>query len=207
MQQMKLSTDKIVGVSKAIYTIIESIENDEVREKILVMFEDVGERFFVAPASNRANYHNCFPGGLAEHSLRVYSFLNKLSAEFGDDVIVDDNVKVVSILHDLGKVGTPTEDYYLPQDSSWHQEKLGEYYLHNTSLMYLGTAQRSLRLCAQYNVPLTDEEYQAILIHDGQYADENVRYKQKECRLALLLHHADMLACQTEKEKYERVYG
>lgn len=183
--------------------LLKSITNKDVRESILDMFEDIQERVFSAPASHRASYHNCFPGGLSEHSIRVYNILKNHCENFAPE-IPQDSIIITALLHDLGKIGSMTEPYYVPQRSSWHQEKLGEFYTHNDNLMYMGTAQRSLRLLGQYGVNLTEDEYQAILIHDGQYIDENAKYKNKECTLALLLHQADMLACKMEKARYEK---
>jgi hypothetical protein len=72
-------------------------------------------------------------------------------------------------------------------------------------MVFFNVAQRSLRLLTQFNVPLTDEESQSILVHDGQYLAENKPYAHKECWLALLLHQADVIACRVEKNKWESV--
>ena len=38
---------------------------------IKLMFEHFEDRIIEAPASGRPNYHNCFPGGWLDHTLRV----------------------------------------------------------------------------------------------------------------------------------------
>ena len=108
-------------------------------------------------------------------------------------------------MHDLGKVGTVNEDYFIGQTSQWHKDNLGIMWKHNTEMEYLGTAQRSLRLLYEFGVPLTDLEYKAILIHDGQYIPENKPYAHKEGMLGLLLHQADMLACTMEHNKCKKM--
>jgi len=171
---------------------------------VVELMNELGERFFEAPASNKLEYHNCFVGGLAEHSLRVYGNLTKLCSLFAKD-ISKDTIILVSLMHDLGKLGTISEPYYLEQDSDWHKENRGEYYKHNLDLEFLNVAQRSLRLLELFHVPLTEVEYKAILIHDGQYVDANKQYAHKESMLGLLTHHADVLACRIEQEKWKSV--
>jgi hypothetical protein len=167
------------------------------------MFRKIGERLAAAPASAKVHYHNCFPGGLIEHSLRVYNNLNYLSKKFLPGVS-ENSLAIVALFHDLGKVGDLEQDYFLPQDNEWRNQNLGEYYIHNPNLLFMDTAQRSIWLLNTFGVPLTQEEYQAILIHDGQYIEANKRYSHKECMLALLLHQADMIACKQEQARWER---
>lgn len=206
MKQLVLSQEKLAKVIESIMGLINSIESKSLRESLVDMLDNspIGERYFSAPASNRLSYHNCFFGGLAEHSLRVYGNLYKLRNAFAPD-ISDDSIIFVALMHDLGKVGDINNDFYLPQTSQWHKENQGEYYTHNNDMPYMGAAQRSLRILGQFNVPMTDDEYKAILLHDGQYVPENKNYMHKEGMLGILLHHADVLACKMEKDKWESV--
>lgn len=57
--------------------------------------------FFTAPASGK--YHLCCKGGLAQHSLNVYSLLKKKTEDKLLDIAVD-TVTITSLLHDLCKV-------------------------------------------------------------------------------------------------------
>ena len=58
---------------------------------------------------------------------------------------------------------------------------------------YLSVPVRSVYYISKF-IPLTEEEYQAILIHDGQYVDDNSSFATKECKLALILQYADTWA-------------
>jgi hypothetical protein len=200
-----MSTKKLQAVMDTYLGLIASIKNDEVRTGLNKLMEEMGERLFEAPASHNLAYHNCFVGGLAEHSLRVYGNLMKLRDAYNVSDISDDSIILVALFHDLGKVGSMDTDYYITQDSEWHRENRGDYYKHNPALEFLGGAQRSLRVLGQFGVPTTEAEYKAILIHDGQYIPENSPYKHKEGKLGLLLHQADMVACTVEKEKWESI--
>jgi hypothetical protein len=202
MIQIRLKETTLRAVIETYLSLINSVQNDENRERLNVLLEELGERIFEAPASAKLSYHNCFVGGLAEHSLRVYSNLRKLRDAFAPD-ITDDSIIIVSLFHDLGKIGSVDQPYFLPQESDWFREKNGEYYIRNKNLDYMGTAHRSLRLLTQYGIQLTDDEYKAIMIHDGQYIPDNKSYAHKEGMLGLLLHQADIIACKEEYDKWE----
>lgn len=190
-----------------IYSIIESMEDKERAEKIKAMLDDVADRYFIAPASGRVSYHNCFIGGLADHSLRVYNNLKILAENFSYKNIPSDSLIVVGLFHDIGKIGDRTTPYYIEQESEWHQNKLGEFYVHNPNLEYLGTAQRSLKLLGDYGIDMDIDEYKGILLHDGQYIPENKSYQHNEGPIGLLVHMADMLACTFEKIRWESEKG
>lgn len=198
-----LSKAQIKENMDEIFSLVESMEDQERGKKIKSMFEDLSDRFFIAPASGRVNYHNCFIGGLADHSLRVYKNLKILADNFSYKKIPHDSLIVVGLLHDIGKLGDRLTPYYIEQESEWHQNKLGEFYLHNPDLEYMGTSQRSLWLLHDYGIELTFDEYKAILLHDGQYIDANKSYQHNEGTIGLIAHMADMLACTFEKIRWE----
>jgi hypothetical protein len=166
------------------------------------MCETLGERLALAPASGRKDYHNAFPGGLVDHLLRVLTNATKLAKTFGWDV-PRESLIIAALFHDLGKVGDLEQDYYVPQDSDWHREKLGEMYKHNGKINYMTVPHRSIWLCQQFGVKLTYEEFTAILLHDGQYAQENKPYSMKECKLVDVISMADFVSSKQEKTMSE----
>jgi hypothetical protein len=203
MRRIKMSEEQLKKIMDTYIGLINSIENDDVRNGLNSLLEVLGERLMTSPASNKLEYHNCFVGGLVEHSLRVFKNLKILTKSFAPE-ISNDSIILVSLMHDLGKVGTVDAEYFLPQTSDWHREK-GMDYVHNTEIDYMGSAMRSIRLLGEFNVPTTEQEFKAILIHDGQYIPENRPYAHKEGMLALLLHQADVLACRTEQTKWRNI--
>lgn len=164
----------------------------------LAMVDHLGERLALCPASSRKEYHHAIPGGLVDHSLRVLTNAMKICKTFGYD-IPRDSLIVGSLLHDLGKVGDHENDYYLPQTDSWRAEKLGETYTHNREMQYMTVPDRGVWLCAHFGLKLTQAEFLAIKLNDGQYAEENSPYKMKEPTLAVVVHMADLLATREEK--------
>lgn len=164
----------------------------------LSLVDHLGERLAMCPASSRKEYHAAFPGGLVDHSLRLLSNALKLCKTFNWDV-PKDSLIIGCLLHDLGKVGDHEKDYYVPQDSDWHREKLGEMYKHNKDIQYMTVPDRGVWLCQRFGLELTQDEWLAIKLNDGQYAEENAPYKMKEPLLADIVHLADYISCKQEK--------
>lgn len=165
----------------------------------LALVDHLGERLALCPASSRKEYHAAFPGGLVDHSLRVLSNAMKLCKAFGWDV-PKDSLIIGCLFHDIGKAGDHEQDYYLPQDSDWHREKLGEMYKYNKSMQYMTVPDRGVWLCQHFGLKLSQAEWLAIKLNDGQYADENAPYKMKEPRLVDIVHTADLISTKQEKE-------
>ena len=160
----------------------------------------VGNTYFTAPASSRAEFHSCYPGGLLVHSMNVIQNLNRLAKSLCPGQYEDNTLIFVGAFHDLGKVGDGENEYYLPNSSDWHVKK-GMLYETNKDCEIAATEDRTLYLLQRYEIKLNSEEYLAIKLSDGQYCQSNDKYKMKEPLLALLLHWADRCACEIEKLK------
>jgi hypothetical protein len=77
---------------------------------------------------------------------------------------------------------------------SWRRNNLGEYYARNQDLSdSLTVAQRSLRMLSKFGVDLSDQEYAAILYHDGLYVKENdiEAHKNTKDPLVRMIHFCD----------------
>lgn len=131
-----------------------------------------------APASVR--YHLSEEKGLLKHSVGVTKTLLKLRESLAPE-LSEESCVIVALFHDAGKVGMPGAPRYL---------KNGEKFVYNKNQVEMQVANRSLYLVSKY-IPLSDEEAQAILYHDGQYIAENRFIAHKECPLTLLLTFAD----------------
>lgn len=162
-------------------------------KEVLAHFE---ERAFIAPASSRFEFHNAFPGGFVDHSLRVMKHAVKLTEAW--KVQVEPSTLIMSTLfHDWGKVGSKDDEYYIHEASDWHRKR-GKVYNRNPKIK-LSNAQLGLFVLQQFKVPLNDEEYCAILLNDGQYSEANREYGMNEPKLALIVHMADRWSSQCEK--------
>lgn len=147
--------------------------------------------YFSTPASTR--FHLCREGGLLEHSINVAETMLRLKGVLAPEVS-DESCVIVALFHDLGKAGMPGNPQYLKNEPSDKQKVYGyepKYpYSFNNKLTYLSVPVRSLYLVLQY-LPLSEEEVQAIVYHDGQYVEDNRGVATKEEKLTLLLQYSD----------------
>jgi len=197
----KLSEEQI---SKNILTIQKMVitwpkERARLVSKMLATPSVVGEEFFTAPASVKEEYHNCFPGGLADHSLRVVENLKRIAADLAPGKFNDATLEFVGLFHDLGKVGDGTNPYYVPNPDAWQRTNRGMLYIINRNCAYMPTSERGLFVLQKFGIELTSDEYLAIRLNDGQYDDTNKAYRMKEPDLAILVHFADRWATSQEK--------
>lgn len=145
--------------------------------------------FFSAPASTK--YHLCKEQGLFEHSLNTAETALALKKVLAPE-LSDESCVIAGLFHDLGKAGMPGNPQYLKTHISKNENRYGyqPLYRYNKDLLYLSVPVRSLYLLAS-RFPLTEEEVQAIVYHDGQYVDDNRSVAAKECKLTLLIQYAD----------------
>jgi hypothetical protein len=167
------------------------------QEAIKVMLDKYEDRIVCCPASNNLNYHCAYPGGLVEHTLNVLKFAVSIKNVI-DSSVPQESLIMSVLFHDIGKIGNDEFDYYINQDSNWHREK-GMVYKYNPKLPYMPVAQRSIFLLQFNEVKLSSDEFTSILIHDGQYINENKSWAMKEPTMALIVHQADVLANKKEK--------
>jgi hypothetical protein len=167
--------------------------------QVSALLQHFEERLPLTPASSKKQYHRSTPGGLVDHSLRVLAYALKLNSTFGWGL--DKQSLILSALfHDLGKVGSLTEDYYIPADE-WRRNKLGETYQYNSNMDYMTVPHRSIFLLQHFGVHLKSDEMLAVLLNDGFVVDENKNYCLKEPQLATCIFTADYLATSEEKRE------
>lgn len=172
----------------------------ERQERIMDMFDEIGVFFVSAPASSRKEYHNAFFGGLFDHSLNVWANLKKANKAFNLG-FSDETMFTVSLLHDIGKcVDSSLKEPNYVSAPKWQQEKNGKMYEFNTSSGgYYTNRDRTMFILQYFNIKLSHEEYQAILLNDGPNMEANRAYSMKECDLAFWVQVADNWAARLEK--------
>jgi len=198
-----MSENKQKIINLLLETEREGIEN-------LISYMDLGG-FFTAPCSTQ--YHLAKEGGLAEHSLNVYRTMTNFTyAVYGDTIDESENgnnfldsVIIVSLLHDLGKIGQFNKPNYIPNmimDKKLKEPIQSEAkpFKTNKDLLAVPHEIRSIQIASEF-IDLTEEENFAILYHNGMYSDLKYQLNGKERPLQMLLHFADMWCSRTlEKE-------
>ena len=157
----------------------------------LMNFIEKETSYLKAPASTR--FHLAVEGGLLLHSVNVAETLLKIKAALYP-MIDDESCVITGLLHDLGKAGMPGMPQYTENEPTERQRMYGYKatipYAFNTELTYMSVPLRSLYLILP-RMPLSEEETQAIMYHDGQYVDDNKSVATKEKPLTLMLQYAD----------------
>lgn len=190
---------------EAILTLLSSIKRDGIENLIKYLEEST---FFVDPAS--CQDHNCYDGGLAEHSLKVYQTLEKFKTIYTELENIEDSLKIVGLLHDLCLIGTFHKvNKNVPLRGSNGKNKKGE----NGKLIFIEKesydsypeahlpypqGQLSAMLVKKY-LQLTKLEDLAIQWHRGVYelpinSWGLLKRAQKTHKLILLTHLADIEA-------------
>jgi 23S rRNA maturation-related 3'-5' exoribonuclease YhaM len=167
-------------------------------DKLIAWMDTYG--FFKAPCSG--GNHLAKEGGLAEHSLNVYGimrndYLTKYPSDNTEEML--NSIAICSILHDLGKAGdfgkpNYVENYLKKCDKEGNPIRSeSKPYEINKDLLYVPHEVRSISIASQF-IQLTEDEYFAILYHNGLYGDFKYDIKDKETVLYMLLHFADLWA-------------
>ena len=177
MKRYQALKDKIIDRKEEFQALMSYVENKT--------------EYLTAPASTR--FHLCHEQGLLEHSVNVAETMLKLKSTLAPE-ISDESCVIVALLHDLGKAGMPGNPQYIKNEPTPKQKAYGypatTPYRFNKDLLYLSVPIRGLYLAAS-RFPLTEEEVQAIVYHDGQYVEDNRSVAAKEGKLTLLLQYAD----------------
>ena len=167
----------------------------------MTLVDVLDERLCLCPASAKRDYHNAFPGGLVDHSLRVLGNALTYSSAMGWK-LPKDSLIIASLFHDLGKVGNHEKDYYVMQTDQWRVDKLGEEYTYNKDMQYMSVPDRSIFLCQHFGFKLTQDEHLAIKLNDGFVVEENKQYCLKEPLLAHVVMTADIVSTRQEKGEF-----
>jgi len=146
--------------------------------------------WLTAPAS--VKYHLSQEKGLLMHSVGVAKTLLKLRKLLAPQ-LSEESCVIVGLFHDAGKIGMPHSPRYIKNEDGFS---------YNPEQVEMQIANKSLYLVSKY-IPLSDEEAQAILYHDGQYILENKFIAHKECPLTLLLTFADTWTAAVYEEGRE----
>lgn len=214
-----LSAEQIVLNYEEFIGIINKSFSGERQEKLLKIYEeDFKERVMYAPASAKVYYHSCFPGGYIYHVLNVIRntiLFSEMWTESGQTKNYTDEEAIFSALnHDLGKLGTVDQPYYLDSTQKWKIDR-GELYDFNENLVpYMNVHDRSLFHLQNYGIPVTNNEFLSIKLHDGLYDEGNKgyyisysEYKQIKTNLPYILHQADLTSTRIEYNEYKESGG
>ena len=188
------------------------IEEDPRSENLKRMYEDLDQELAEAPAAAVQHHHNAFPGGYLDHVLRVYDISEEMTKTFhafeGELNFTSQELQFATLHHDLGKLGEPSEPYYVEQDSDWHRKTLGQNYKYNNTIQYMSVTDRAHYMLQQYDIKITKNEWLGIHLSDGMYDESNKSYLKNnmypypmKTNIPYIVHVSDYLAMVVEKDK------
>ena len=178
------------------------------------MYDHFEERIIYTPASSVEHFHNAFPGGYVDHVLRVtrnalkvYDLYTELGMGMND--YTRENLIFTALHHDLGKLGTPSEDLYIKNDSEWHVKNQGKIYKYNPNIHWMSLNDRTFYNLNYFGIRCTEEEWIGIKLTDGLYDENNKEYFIKfdkdqaiKTSIPFIMHTADLFAARFENERW-----
>ena len=209
---MKLSAEQIQANWIEFNNNIETHITGDRKQRLLNFYNKFEDRIILMPAAHKKEYHSAFPGGYVDHVNRVVKgalAMTDVWSSFGCNMTTFTTEELVfaAINHDLGKMGSDTEEAYVPQTDKWRRDKLGEDYMFNKALPFAAVPDRGLFLLQQHDIKYTFNEMIAIQTHDGLYDAANEKYLKSfmpetkpRTSLPFILHQADMMAARIEFE-------
>lgn len=152
--------------------------------------DDYGERLVLCPLGLTLE-DGGYPGALVEKSLKTSQLIKKIIQSNNLDIDLVSAIKV-ALVSEFGKLGDAKNngELYLPQDSDWHKNKLGQYYKYNENCSKINPAHRALFILQNYNLQLTLEELIAVVTAGGMHIPENAFYGNKKNDLMNILQFA-----------------
>lgn len=124
--------------------------------------------FFVAPAST--NFHGNYEGGLAEHSLNVYTAAMRLCATAVslnpslEERLPQDSIAIATLLHDICKADVYKETKKKRQNRFGTWEEYDTYTVDYTNFP-LGHGEKSVIILLRLGLSMSDDEIAAIRWH------------------------------------------
>lgn len=161
---------------------LESIKNEEIRNKTIKVLEYVNVKFFQEPASSTGKYHPDYAqgnGGLYRHTCAAVKIANSLlSLDYYDKLFDDDlkdYIRSALILHDSCKSGTNFERAFTVHEHPFLAAKLvkeiigSDEYSDNVSRLissHMGQWNKSYRSRVELPIPKLDDE---MFVHICDY--------------------------------------
>lgn len=170
-----------------------------------------GSGFFAAPAST--NFHGNYEGGLAEHSLNVYTAAMRLRSTALnltpslEEHLPEDSVTIATLLHDVCKADVYKEVTKKRQNSFGRWEEYRGYAV-DYSNFPLGHGEKSVIILLRLGLDMTDAEIAAIRWHmtawdlafQSREAQGNLNMAKEKYPLCALTQLADGFASSLMEE-------
>ena len=174
-------------------------------EGLINLINDQGQRILECSYSQRESEAFCGIGGLVEYSLEMLKICKNLNETLKYDISPHSMIKVC-LLTDVGRIGNLHHDRLIVCESEWHKEKLGQYFDWNESCPKFNVQDMSLWFSQFYNVRLSWEEWQSILLSKDSTSEEVKFYSSHRERLPILINLSKQVVLKNEFDKLKGCY-
>lgn len=189
---------------KTIQQMLEMMQNEELKTKLLKVYKDTKEKMLEMPASTK--YHHAYVGGYHDHvqqvmyyGMRVYKIMDKTAKV----TCTLDDVIMATFIHDLDKL----ERYVLAGEIKTG-ENAGKPKFAHAHDWTIDPYAKVCTMLAKWGILLNDDHIHALAYQAGGWS-EFVKYGSDLSHLATILHTADMLSAKilTVKENIKEEEG
>ena len=170
---------------EALWNKYENLVKITKEEGFAKLVEEHGQRIVECSYSQKKSEPFCGIGGLISYSLEIIKTCKKLNEALEYDVNPISMIKV-GLLLDLSRIGNLTADRFIICESEWHKEKLGQYFEWNESCPKYKISDMSLWYAQRYNIYLTWDEWQAIMIAGDITGESKNFYGSHVSKLAVI---------------------
>lgn len=185
-----MDTEKLLDNFQKYSGLLKKYFPEEGTDKFL---EDFGVRLTTAPRG-MTDSEGGIPGDLINFLLKTTLIASDhskaIESRSGENSVDRKSVTRVCLVHELGKLGSKEEDLFVPQESQWHREKLGQNFKYNENCQKMSTGHRTLCLLQEYGITVTPDEWISILTSQGMQYPENAFYGNSLPDIAKVLHFA-----------------
>ncbi|MDB4337643.1 hypothetical protein OAA09_01335 [bacterium] len=195
---MNLTPEKIQSNFELFYKL--SQKDLDRSESYGFFLESLGERLALCPMNCRTEQGWAYHGGLIEYALSVLNHLKKENDAHNLGLLTNEMI-TVSLFHSIGKVGDLEHELLLPETSTWHQEKLGQFFKFNDKIRKMTVEHRSLWLLNHLGIKITQNEWLAILLSAGALSDESKFYHSSQPKLSVALNNSIRLTAVLKDNK------
>lgn len=151
----------------------------------------LSQDILTAPASTK--YHEAYPGGLMDHSVKVWDELIRLLKAYPEVRVTAETAAICALLHDICKIASYGTEYRNRKNEYGQWEKY-PVFVFKEDFSYGNHGGKSVYLIQRF-MPLTEAEACSIQTHMGASPqDYSVYDAYRQFPLAFLVHTADMAA-------------
>lgn len=185
-----MDTDALINKFESYSKILKKYFDDPGIDDLL---NDLGARITVCPRGLTAEEGGEY-GQLVDFMSQVAVRAKSLSPGVCDPK----SAVRVSLVHELGKLGSIDEDLFVSQDSQWHRDKLGQFFKYNDKCPKMSVPHRTLFILQNYEVKLSEKEWLAVLTSQGMHYPENSFYAKSNSNLSAVIQFSRSLVNSKE---------